>query len=260
MANKPVKNPFRSNKWRWERIQGIVHSNGRPKTTDDIYIKEGVKFLKKLKEITLSKQSGMTDDLDKLFNKFPYIGQAHTIHQNDDTIKWAIESLVLAEADDKEIAKHLNCDKEVVDAYVRLFYDIRDKLKSPILLSTEIDISNYSEEDQDVIWKIVGYFYGKEALMEFMFGGNLSSSNKSMVASLFESQLTKKALMSVMARPATGGYAHDTIIEYIMHSDVRNKQSGAIKAHETIGELLEAVRTSAKSTIGLLNSTDPDYK
>ena len=152
--------------WRWTRIKGMLKDKVAPTKRDDKYIHRGYRFAK-----DLAACDGSDTALFSLSMNHRDIGKAIGLHNNRSNRKYYMEALSLCwDADEPTIAKYMGEPQFMVRYYLKLFFDVRDKLDStgyicsrimePALLQSIQDC-----KDSNVAWKMAGLFGGYDAVL-----------------------------------------------------------------------------------------------
>jgi hypothetical protein len=166
-------NPFRPANWRFERarIMRETKTRGRGRRTDDQWVHRAYKF-----------QSGLAkckDDVDRyeLMEEFPDLYGAYLIYQrgeNEDRhpMRYAVEARLLAGQNNYDIAGRLGVESGLIEAYEKIFFNVREKLNNPDYIMTCVlgpsIHAGLSDRDYDLLWKLFGYIYGPLALDAFI--------------------------------------------------------------------------------------------
>lgn len=107
------------------------------------------------------------------------VASAHTLHHHEDSI-WAIiiEACVLAKMNNTEIVDETGIDEDIIDTYIQLFFDVRNKLHNKIWVVKTIFGKSwihkrFHETDKptaEEILKILAYYGGKHVLRTLLAG------------------------------------------------------------------------------------------
>lgn len=156
-------NPFRLPGWRWERARMIIEDRiPFSRRMDDPDILRAYQFRTGLNRCR--------DELDRaeLKEEFPDIYWAHKIYSTDDNkrmlLKWELEARLLTGDIDRNIADRCDTLPSLVDAYEKIFFNVRPKLdKQSYIINQVIGPSVHSgmsSRAYDVLWKLFGYLHG----------------------------------------------------------------------------------------------------
>jgi hypothetical protein len=102
------------------------------------------------------------------------IAAAYRIWENPDPLVCAeVEALILAEEPDDVIARRVGCDVDVITAYERVFFNVRERLGIKFyILNCAIGSCVFlglTRDDVGPIWKLYGYFFGPVVLDLMMY-------------------------------------------------------------------------------------------
>ena len=146
---------YRPPDWRWSRITSIV-GNGRKlsRSRDDSHVHRGVKMLKALRD-----GNGSGEDIGR---QYPAEYEAHLIHtrREERSGKWMLEAGILARQTPETLGEYLGIPASTVEAYEKLFFDVRDKLdRSGYIVTHVFDVF----EDGCRIEKAISHWLGRVA-------------------------------------------------------------------------------------------------
>lgn len=117
---------------------------------------------------------------------FPEVLEAFVIYHNGSNgcgYRWALEAAVMTGESSEEIAKlfPFNGGAKTVETYVKMFFDVRDYLKSEMSLISSVLASSLSRDvdtsDYDFTWKSAAFYNGMDglrALVRCRAGGRLT--------------------------------------------------------------------------------------
>ena len=152
--------------WRWTRVKGMLKDRVAPTRKDDKYIHRGYRFAKELESC-----DGSDSAMFSLSMKHRDIGKAIGLNNNRSNRKYYIEALALCwDADEAAIAKYMGESQFTVRYYLKMFFDVRDKLDSvgyicsrimePALMRSIQDC-----KDSNIAWKLAALFGGFDAVL-----------------------------------------------------------------------------------------------
>jgi hypothetical protein len=122
-------NPFRRPDWRYERVLQLVDRHptpGRSRRSDDEYVRQARAFI-------LSYRNGSEEKRRRLQYSNPGLFFAHLIHEqaeDDFEVAYMIEARLLARQETMQIAEEAHTLPDAIDWYERLFFNIRDRIRS----------------------------------------------------------------------------------------------------------------------------------
>ena len=151
--------------WRSTRIKGLLRDGVEPTPRDDKYIHRGYKFSRELEEC-----DGSDTTIFNLAMKHQYVGKAVGLHNNKSNRRCYIEALALcADLDEQGIAEYMGEGPLMIRYYLKLFFDVRDKLENTGYICSRIMEPALLQAIQDckdpgIAWKIAGLFGGYGAV------------------------------------------------------------------------------------------------
>ena len=266
----PANNPLRRPSWRWDRITFLASKPGvktrKPAKFDDSIISLGRNYLNQYNTITqASSQVGNPVDMDNAFTgvytQYPHMAMAHKIYTDRTFARYAIEAMVLAKQSPADMAKELGCPVEVIETYEFVFYDVRDRLDSPMyimdaLLSPALK-HGMGGTDYDFLWKNIAYTHGIGALRAMWTIGTVDDATKGQLAAIQKTITDRNVLRATAIRQPTHHNANDIVLEGIQR-DVAEaaKKAPPVSTEKTFleGALLlgSAIQLSVAS--GLANN------
>ena len=109
--------------WRWSRAWSLVrHGRYISLKRDDVETASAVRFLRQLVKCP--------QDAAQLAHDFPNLLAAHDLRTEDRDRSLELECRLLARQSSVEIAERLSISPGTIDAYCKLFYDIKERLDS----------------------------------------------------------------------------------------------------------------------------------
>lgn len=162
-------NPFRSPAWKWIRAEQLRRGNGAPLSRRQDG-EEGVRWISRAIRYQRAYPRNTTDEasLQRLAEVFPDIFWAHRLWQDpNNPARWEVEARVLARQDDAEISYLVGYPVDAIEAYVELFFDVREKLDHPGYVTNCVlgpSLQHLSDRQKDIIWKLYGYMCGPAVL------------------------------------------------------------------------------------------------
>lgn len=174
-------NPFRSPSWRFDRVLTLVSARPRPlrasRTDDDRYIRAYRKFLVRIQGRE-TRESQMP-----IFEENPALHFAHLIfHNPDKETRSIVQAKILARESDRAIAEYVNTLPDAIAWYAKLFFDVRDRLKSRGYIikvisgrwddQTSAPDGSMTEYQKYLCYKLFGYLGGPGILNFVIHGAN----------------------------------------------------------------------------------------
>jgi hypothetical protein len=159
---------------RWRRILDLADLGERATHRwDDAWVRRGLDYLTRLR--------ACRDDLQsqRLREKAPDLAGAYELHQGDKVTRGALEGRILARQSPDVAAAACGLGRDVVDAYLALFFDVLGKLhaQSYVLIHAvggDLWGGGLREDDTDVLLRLYGFLLGTiflEALHRYFRGG-----------------------------------------------------------------------------------------
>ena len=120
-------NPFRSPRWRADRVRELLSTpGGRPGADDDTYVRQYFKFLQRW-----AAQDGMPER-QSLFPRNPGLFYAQVMDEFDDPELVAVaEAAILARESPATVAQRIGAMPQAIEWYERLFFHVTDRLNAP---------------------------------------------------------------------------------------------------------------------------------
>lgn len=159
-------NPFRSPNWRWDAA-GNLSGPIKASASKDPWLKKAIRFRLQLKK------SKSDAEQTKLALRFEDIYWAWRIWDAVDDerhrlLRHELEARILAEDTEERINKLCGITPEVQEAYVKIFFDVRDRLSQPAYIMHQVlgpkVHSGMTERDYELLWKMFGYCAGPMAV------------------------------------------------------------------------------------------------
>lgn len=158
-------NPFRRPAWRWNRAAYLSADKTRPACpeVDDEWVTSAVAHLD-------AERCGTGSGINRPMPQDFTLDDA--IRLRDDalaTVRWRLESLVLAGEPVEAIAQQCRLTIAVVETYESLFFDVRAGLAAPDWIATQVLDGMVPERLRQAapgsLWRVAGY-YGGCAVLE----------------------------------------------------------------------------------------------
>lgn len=249
-------NPRRAPHWRWLRTVQIDGGGPAAKKSLDgpvgcTWIRRAVRVKRRVERA--AQQPGalyaaMLRDQD--------IFWAHSIWADEKMpTRWAIEARVLAGESDADIAEKLGTSPEVVEAYVNVFFDVREKLTRKdyvlnVILADAVS-RGLQERHYDLLWKLLGFIGGPHVLDAAMSKcvaiGKPETPDG--VSGFFQdfaiNSMKYKAAIATLTVPVTTHTQMPLIDSFVKYVEVERTTDNASKAQssivENIGAMLDAL-------------------
>lgn len=257
--------PFRPLNWREERVISLIEATGGPKRAsrkfDDEYIQRYRPFLLRWRGYN----SG--DARMRLFPSFPDLYHAQRFREHHDAEGQAtLEARLMAGMSNRDIAQPAGTSPDVVRAYEKLFFNVRDRLQCMdyirnmvIIPLVQRAVSNdavdiLTDEKRYAIYKLMGYVGGPKVL-EFMLMGFKRIAAPNRMAQLGDwmdeafNTLTRHRGMMVMQAFSFNKFTAMQLLEMcrgvIQSAEDARLAGGAVtEFHTNVEALLEQVNIS----------------
>ncbi len=239
--------------WRWRRAVDLVDSESRPTRKDDAFVTRAWRFLRKKRKSSVAQVVALEDD-------YPDLYYANKIYEEETEFRWMLESALCTPASYEEIAKH-GYDVDEIEAYEKLFWDIRDKLDSSVYVQTHIlnpALHNRTADvrSPDFISKTIALVLGYTSLVDFKRKGNESVVLQKFARIERENQLRWNGLETAYTVPSNRYNAVETL-QLCMDMDKADDERGQGSKEglvESVAQLLEAVQfRKRKATDNILD-------
>jgi hypothetical protein len=212
--------PFRTPDWRWQKAQLVLIDQrlaSKLRYEGDPYSAAAVSFLQRWHDCR--------DEYDHLCmeEEWPYLYQAHSaFHDSERLIRWELEARLLANDDTEKISKRLSMERDVIDWYEALFFNVRDRLENKgwvahKILGEQLHFG-MNERECQLLWKFYGYMGGSivlDAVIDRHFEPTKPTSPAQMRAFSYDEQRDAASLkaMTAMRTMPVNSYTQEKIIE-----------------------------------------------
>ena len=247
LPGDPAKPPH----WRWDVGMEAAEAGARipPRYAGDTWVSEAVAYAKKLKAIEVklkaeaeaSKPAERGESMaSKVYTasaesvKFSDIASAYRIYGESSVDRWLLEAELLSGMPLEESAAYHGYSFRVIETYSRVFYDVADKLTSPVRVWNDLlaplarRLGNFFP-DVDLFLKQVAYDFGVEATMSFMTMRPPSAEVSKQIEAGSAGVLAKKELLALASANAAGA-DRDLVLRHA--SDTRKAASDAARARD----------------------------
>ena len=230
-------NPFRSPRWRYERVLELVDRPGRTlpfSRLDDVTVRRARNFF----ILWRRGRRGNEMDLSRAFCEDRGMYYAFLLDErHDEDIRKFVEARLLAGQSDEEIADKLCTVPEAIDAYEKLFFNVRDRLEHHDWIVRQIitpAASRFSSEEplrnHELTLKFFGYFAGSVVLDAIIsgWGGFDKPQQVTAIGNMFDKQM----LFSIRQKSAAAARVFEV------------NRYNVMQLFETHGKLIELERNS----------------
>ncbi len=147
--------------WRWQRVKDLDSAKASPsRSRDDKWVQRAHKYQQRKATLSVQTEARITA-------AYPAIHVAHEIRMNSYShFRWIIEAAVLANISREELAEYIALTPKVIEAYEKLFFDVRDKLQAEGYVAGSIlgaiVATGVDGADPDGFWKMLAFNGGWE--------------------------------------------------------------------------------------------------
>jgi hypothetical protein len=157
-------NPNRVPDWIWQRAQQAFSGDG-PGPTARRDGPEYARWISKARSYIRLRAGCQTDSQQNwLIDRFPDLHwAAYTFEHPEISSRAQIEARLLARQNDVEIATATGCSPGMIQAFEKLFFNVRERLNNPdYIFATVLRDIHHGIDDRryPVIWKLFGYTMG----------------------------------------------------------------------------------------------------
>lgn len=248
--------PRRPPNWRHMRAASLIDGGRRPsRSADDEWVRLAYRLMSALR--------GCRQPLDfaAVASAFGAPYWAYDVHFSEaldrgNPMKAEIEARLLSGQDDKAIAARFGADPDVIDAYGRIYFDVRWAVESGArgyvmhqVLGPSLH-AGFVESDYATLWKFAALTGGPDVLdsvidivpASYEHTGNASDWMTAAVGS----QLSRKALIAATALRPNNFNAPDILAAYLKLCELSRARAAAGRGEEQAG-LLEALGAAMQS-------------
>ena len=239
-----MNDPLRPVCWRWEAAKALASSAGKRKKGSDKLIEDAADFVLAIRRRTagLTAERPRVIPMEEIRREYPDISTASDIMSGGSFIKYAIEAYVMARAEAEEIARRIGCPVSVIKTYEDLFFDIRSRLDNDLFVinaTMGTFVAGGKVDEKDVVWKALGYFYGKDVVDAFVSIKPISPEVLGAIRDMISSQLSRRVVSTLVSRNVDNEKISDIIVGYSKLIDSTKEQ---VKAGSEVTNLLGSVK------------------
>jgi hypothetical protein len=255
------KNPRRPVNWRWQRAS--LAANGdyplSRRRDGDLWVARAAKFIRE-------QESCNTElDLAYLSERNPTIFWAYDIwytqNESGNPVRSEVEARLLADDQLANIARRVATEVEVIEAYERLFFNVRERLADRgylmhCVLGPAVH-RGFQASEYDLMWKLFALLGGPLAvdLMVDQSVGHArpdrASDLKYFVADVAQNDLRRVAMLALKTLRINNFNAMEIIDKFLKLVELeRAGGTGAGIAAEAVKQNVDAMLTSLPFTVG----------
>lgn len=242
--------------WRFTKVRHVIGKDRSYFITDDKWINNLFVFLKHWEEI---------DDPEELEDSFQLLYWAYQIFRREGKgPRYQLEALLLTDLSFKEIEEILGLPKELIEAYEKCFFNVRDiqnkqALKSFIL--AQIKDRGLNDLDNEVVWKQIALTLGPEILIALWSDKEFSEEEFQILDRVLKSQVVRNALAASKVRRINQFNAGEIMEEYFslkrLENDTKKLESETITTGSD-AEFVNALLQSIKFVLAPMQSQVPE--
>ena len=247
--------------WRW--LRAVEIDGGGKNTTKKRDGAEGFKWIRRALRMKrrYEEYAGDPAAFHSLMLRDETMFWAHSLWVEDDnTSRWIIEARVLAGESNEEIADKLGTTSEIIDAYVNVFFDVREKLHNTDYIAGVVfgeSVARGLQERQfDLLWKMLAYRGGSHVLNAVLFRGPDIKKPPAAdeVGGFFQefavNSIKYKAALASLTVPVNTHTQLSLIDSYVKYVEIERKSEDSMKAQNSIIDNIGAMLSSMPFQIG----------
>lgn len=259
LANRD--NPSRAPHWRWLRAVEVDSGGDRPSRAIDgeagfTWIRRALRLKRRFARLDSNPRSRRA-----LLLRDRAMYWAHSLWLAEkQPARWGIEARVIAGETDDEIANKLGTDVEIINAYVNVFFDVREKLaNSDYMLNVvmaDAVVRGLQERQYDLLWKLIGYHGGAYSLDAAInkFVPTARPATKDDVSGFFHdfaiNSMKYKSAVAAITVPINTHTQLPLLEAFVKYVEIERTTENASKAHATIVENIGAMLSALPFKVG----------
>lgn len=230
--------------WLWDlalKVSQLKPTPGWVRKVDPFF-RYLLKFIRRLNDAVF-------DGFDSIYlrNEFHELYEAHSIYKNVsvNSVRWLLEALLISNASFERIAELIPINKEVIEIYAKLFYDVKEALPYRVFVFNAIlgpAIRNCPANDPDLAWKLFAFMGGTEVFVKFVdHSGKFDAEQWDLLRNILRDRVLKNAITAALTVKADQYNAIDlqrlhvefeeSLEKAKANSEVQNKIEGNIEGY-----------------------------
>jgi hypothetical protein len=173
-------------------------------------------------------------------------------YSGTDHKKWVIEAGLLSREPKSVIAKDVGISEAVLNRYATTFFDVEDKLDSPVYITSNLlkpsIMNNVMDKDGDILYKILSYFFGWKVFCEFNSAASLSGEAKGLMTASLTDKMLKNAWTAAFTIRIGNYNALDVITGWTQFK-LLEKEAGLEEAQSFGMKLVENLLASCRMSV-----------
>jgi hypothetical protein len=245
--------------WRWQIVTSLVDDNKPPsRRTEDDDFRKAWYYLKRANTVK-SRYETLA-----LSRDYPGLARAHKLYENPNSVKWIIEAGLLTDITIEDLSKFVSQPKDVVENYVKYFYDVRDKLESRGYIINYITLPavrrGLAQRDFDFLYKTMAYCCGWNHFVSLIDNKAMDEETTKFFQNGFKQNLIKLGYISTL-RIEVNNFTAAAIMEMnVKLLDLeRDKASESVQSQAVamLGEVLSNCKMAIIPSSKTLLSHEP---
>ncbi len=245
--------------WRWQRVEELDEAGGAPsRSRDDFWVRRAHKYQKRKALLHVHVDA-------RLEATYPAIHLAYEIHDNlCSHFKWIIEAAVLANVAQEELAEYIALPPDVIEAYEKLFFDVRSKLKARGYVAGSIlgpiITAGVNGNDPDGFWKMLAFNGGWEHVKGCWCAGKATAEAMSYYRDVALQQVILKAAASGLSVQPNSFNAVDLMrvgIERMQYEDESGQSAGDDQTGSSFKTLIRNINVVVQDARTKLGAEEP---
>jgi hypothetical protein len=247
--------------WRWARACEI--DAGGHRATQRIDGPDGFAWIRRALRTKrrVERAINKPDALYAAMLRDPDMFWAHAIWAEDkNQTRWALEARVLAQETDEEIAEKIGTTPGVINTFINVFFDVRQKLRHMDYVQTVIlgdaVTRGLQERHYDLLWKMMGLQGGPHTLDAVINRGpaitkpNSADEVNTFLQDFAISTMKYKAALAAVTIPVNTHTQLPLIESFVKYVEIERNSDNAMKAQSTIVDNIGVMLTSLPFKIG----------
>lgn len=240
--------------WRWDSA-GTVHQNYghysdyvRRPGDDDFFIKRVLPFY--FTNANESKNSKARIQLEK---KFPDLFWALSLYLEESWDKWTLEALVCGDYPVEKIAELLFTEVSCIEAYEKMFYDIRDRIDNKVYMFSNVFRNSFMANGAmyypDMLWKVLAWKHscGPEVFLEVV---DYTKAPPPQAQAAITTSINNKMILdtwtAVWNRRINGFNENFVVDQYQRLLELEQNGVGSVQTASQLGVLVDALSGSMR--------------
>lgn len=245
--------------WRWQRVKEL-HAAGRApsRTKDDKWTRRAWHYQRKKATMHVNAESRLAEVYPAIHLAFKIFDDTHSM------VRWIIEAGVLADVEPQTLADYLALPVEVIDAYEKLYFDVRSKLHAEGYITGcvigPLIASGIAADDPDGFWKILAFYGGWDHVRGCWRAGKATEEALSYYRDIARHQAILKAAASGLVVQPNSYNAPDLMrigMEQIHHEEETGSGLAADKRLAALQAVINNINLMVRDPREQLEAEEP---